>query len=167
MRSATSAELACDPAADHIDDVVTLRGRKLGTRGDVVVLCETRAATSGRRVLRDEDRMTTIRSLSTIVVRLRRGEATRDDVVRVLAHRSRAAHESDGPVTTARAQVKLRAEALTADGVEPAIELRGFHAGCLATARRVVAQSFPCVLRTVRRVFVLDALVAAWMRMMG
>lgn len=95
-------------------------------------------------MLRDEDRMATIRSLSTIVVRLRRGEATRDDVVRVLAHRGGAAHESDGPVTTARAQAKLGAEALTPDRVEPLIELRGFHAVCLATARPVVAQSFPC-----------------------
>ena len=79
-------------------------------------------------MLRDEHGMPAIGRLPAVLMGLRRREALRDNVVRVLPHRRRAAHHRDRSIATARREVKLRAEPLCADRIEAAIEGGEVHA---------------------------------------
>src|SRR4051812_47561424 len=85
------------------------------TRRDAVVLREAGAAAGGGRVLGDEDRMAAVRGLAAVVAGLRRSEALRDQIVRVLLHRRRPADQRDRAIAAAGREVELRAEPVRAD----------------------------------------------------
>lgn len=61
--------------------------RELGAARDVVPLLEAAAAAGSRRVLRDEDGMSTPGRLLAVVRGMRRREPRRDEVARMNEHR--------------------------------------------------------------------------------
>jgi hypothetical protein len=65
-------DLSLDPAADHADDVLDLRCIERDVLLDAVILAQARSAACSRGVLRDEDRMTSIRRLPAVIDGLHR-----------------------------------------------------------------------------------------------
>lgn len=83
--------------------------------GDLVPAQEAGPAAGRGRVLGDEDRVPTVRSLPAVLVRLGRGQPLGDEVVGGPPYRGRPVQFSRGPV--AAAQVELRTERLPRYGV--------------------------------------------------
>ncbi len=100
--------LAVEPSEDEVDDARLLEGREFHIFGDVPPFVQTAAATSRRRMLRDEDGMAVPGGLAPVLGWMCRGQVEAYKICRVAFNRGPAFRLNVGKIC--RGKMKTAAE---------------------------------------------------------